>query len=233
MQRMKRRPMPELLDNDAGTASEIAASLQDLRWFNHWFGGVNTVRAMLERVLEETRRGSLSLLELASGDGFVPGVLRDELAKEGVSLNVTLLDRVATHMPKNGASAKVTADALRLPFPPGSFDVVSCSLFMHHLAPPEVGAFLREALRVCRVAVLVHDLIRNPVHLAFAYAGLPLYRSRITRNDAPASIWQAYTVNEARRLFEQSEAAAVEVRARFFYRMGAIAWKRALSGNTR
>lgn len=221
--------MPELLDTDSGTPAEVAASFDDLRWFNRWFGGISAARAMLERVVQETRRDCLSLLELASGDGFVPGVLRNELAEEGVRLKVTLLDRLVTHMPSNGTDTKVAGDALRLPFAADSFDVLSCSLFMHHLAPDEVLLFLREALRVCRVAVLVQDLVRHPVHLALACAGLPLYRSRITRNDAPASVWQAYTVAETRHMFDRSGAARVEIKTHYLYRMGAIAWKRPVS----
>ena len=92
-------------------------------------------------------------------------------------------------------------DALSAPFADSSFDLVSCSLFVHHLSPEVVVEFAREALRVCRLAVLVNDLVRHPLHLALAYAGAPLYRSRITRNDAPASVKQAYTVEEMSELF--------------------------------
>src|SRR5881227_3290732 len=77
----------------------------------------------------------------------------------------------------------------------------------------------------CRVAMLIHDLVRHPLHLAFAYAGLPLYRSRITRNDAPASVRQAYTVAEMRSFLEKAGAALVDINQQYFFRMGAIAWK--------
>ncbi len=73
--------------------------------------------------------------------------------------------------------------------------------------------------------MLIHDLVRHPLHLAFAYAGVPLYRSRITRHDAPASVWQAYTVAEMRKLLENAGAARVEINQQYFFRMGAIAWK--------
>jgi hypothetical protein len=68
-------------------------------------------------------------------------------------------------------------------------------------------------------------LVRHPLHLALAYAGLPLYRSRITRNDAPASVWQAYTVAEMRNCFREAGAAEVSIRQQYLYRMGMIAQK--------
>jgi Methyltransferase domain len=129
------------------------------------------------------------------------------------------------HEPGTFSSA-VVADALNLPFPDNTFDLISCSLFAHHLSPEQVTTFARESLRVCRQAVLVNDLIRSPLHLALVYAGTPLYRSRLTRNDAPASARQAYTVEEMQKLFQQAGATNLEIRRHYLYRMGVIAWKK-------
>jgi hypothetical protein len=117
-------------------------------------------------------------------------------------------------------------DALTLPFGDCSYDVVASSLFVHHLSPEQVVQFARESLRVSRVCLLINDLVRNPLHLAFAYAGVPLYRSRLTRHDAPASVKQAYTIEEMRRLLQEAGAPRVEIQRHFFFRMGVIAWKR-------
>jgi len=222
---MRRRPSHELLDTDSGTQEEVESSLADLRWFNKWFGGVRTSRALIETVSRITSKTDFSILEVASGEGFVPQLLRREFERSGVRLNFTFLDRAASHLPKNGTTAKLAGDAFKLPFRDCSFDLVSSSLFVHHLAPEEVVAFASEALRVCRVAILVHDLIRHPLHLALAYAGVPLYRSRITRNDAPASVRQAYTAEEMQRLLQTAVGADVQIQRHFFFRMGVIAWK--------
>jgi hypothetical protein len=224
---MKRRPTIELLDTDSGTPEEVTETLLDLRWFNRWFGGLATSRSLIESISRETGRRNFSVLEVASGEGFIPQALRTEFEGTGIRLNVTLLDRIVSHFPRNGSMPKLVGDAFRLPFASSSFDLVSSSLFVHHLAPQEVVAFAIESLRVCRVAVLVHDLIRHPLHLALAYAGVPLYRSRITRNDAPASVWQAYTVEEMRSFFQGAPAARVEIERHFLFRMGVIAWKTA------
>ena len=50
---MKRVVIPELLDTDCGTPSEVAASLGDLRRINRWFGGVTTTDEMIWRVARE------------------------------------------------------------------------------------------------------------------------------------------------------------------------------------
>ena len=222
---MNRRPTRELLDEDLGTPAEIAGSLCDLRWFNRWFGGLSTARRLFEGAAYLTGRTRFNVLDVASGDGYVMRNIAARLARDGIQLNITLLDRAASHLPANGSIPRVSADALSLPFRDSTFDLVSCSLFLHHLPPEQAREFAREALRVCRIAVLVHDLIRHPLHLALAYAGVPLYRSRITRKDAPASVWQAYTVSEMTNCFREAGAAEVSVTNHYLYRMGVVARK--------
>jgi len=220
---MKRTVIPELLDSDAGSPADISASLADLRMFNRWFGGVGTTVELLRDIVRRTGRRDLTLLDVGGGAGYVPARAARELGREGVHLAFVILDRSAAHL--NGIGRSVAGDALSVPFGDGSFDLVSSSLLMHHLEPGEIVRFVNESLRVARMAVLVNDLRRSPTHLALSYAGFPLYRSRITRNDAPASVRRAYTTDEMRDLLQASRGAAVEIRHHYLYRMGAIVWR--------
>jgi len=220
---MKRQPSHELLDTDAGTPEEISGTLTDLRMFNRWFGGISCTTRLVDQVVNRTKSTSLSWLDVAAGAGYVPDSVRERFALRNVHLTITLLDRAASHI-RNVTRAAV-GDALALPFRDAAFDFVSCELFVHHLAPDQVVQFAREALRVCRHAFVINDLIRDPIHLALAYAGFPLYQSRITRNDAPASVRQAYTVKEMRNMLGETSAQSIEITTCFLYRMGVIVWK--------
>jgi hypothetical protein len=71
----------------------------------------------------------------------------------------------------------------------------------------------------------MNDLVRHPLHMALVYAGMPLYRSRLTRHDAPASVRQAYTPEEMQTLLAQSNAARVEIHRYYLFRMGVVVWK--------
>jgi len=220
---MERIPSHELLDADEGTAEDISASLSDLRMFNRWFGGTSCSARLVDRVVQRTKSSTLAWLDVAAGAGYVPNHVQQRLAQRNVRLDFTLLDRAASHV-RSGTRA-VVGNALALPFRDDSFDFVSSELFVHHLMPEQVVQFVREGLRVSRHAFVMNDLIRNPIHLALAYAGFPLYRSRITRNDAPASVRQAYTVKEMRDLLIESGATSIEITRCFLYRMGVIVWK--------
>ena len=230
---MKREVIPELLDSDSGTPEEIRAALADLCHINQWFGGIGTTLSMVEYVAERTSARSLSLLEVAAGSGFVPQAASQRLRMHGMDLEVTLLDRAHSHLAKScvgeassNGCRRVVGDALLLPFGDGSFDLVSCCLFAHHLSPAQLTQFVDEGLRVCRQAVLVNDLVRHPVHLALVYAGLPLFHSRITHHDALASVRQAYTLVEMEEALKRTQASCVELQRHYLFRMGAIAWKK-------
>ena len=221
---MKRSVTAELLDDDLGSPEEIAGSLNDLRHINDWFGGTRTTTSLLRQVARRTRASKLSVLEVGSGLGDVPLAAQCALAKHGVELQVTLLDRIWSHLPA-GCVTSVSGDAMRLPFRNGAFDVVSCSLFAHHFDPPVLPRFASEALRVSRHAVLINDLIRNRLHLGLVYLGFPLFRSRITWNDAPASVRRAYTIGEMRSLLATVPARRIEISRNFLFRMGILIWK--------
>jgi hypothetical protein len=54
---------------------------------------------------------------------------------------------------------------------------------------------------------------------------LPLFRSRITWHDAPASVRRAYTCDEMRALLADAGARKVEVSRHYLFRMGVLLWK--------
>jgi ubiquinone/menaquinone biosynthesis C-methylase UbiE len=212
-----------LLDMDAGTPEEVRGSLRDLRFFNSKFGGISSTTRLIEEVARKTGARSLSLLEVAAGTGYVAGRTSSRLRRHGIELETTLLDRSPAHL--NGSQRSVVGDARALPFADASFDLVSSNLFVHHLEPEELIHFVREGLRVCRRAVLINDLIRHPLHLFLVYAGLPLYRSRLTRHDAPASVRRAYTVEEMRSMLCHVRSTRLQFSRHYLFRMGVLVWK--------
>jgi len=226
---MIRKDSEEILDSEQCPALEAETSLRDLCRMNRWFGGVDTTRKLIERVVSASGAKRLSLLEVASGFGEVPRAAAQQLARHGVSLDITDLDRVPSHLrPQHRA---LVADALALPFRDASFELVSCTLFAHHLHPCQLKQFTAEALRVSRRAVLINDLIRHPLHLGLVYAGFPLMRSYVSRVDGVASVRRAYVPQEIRALLVDGIECAekVEISTHYLFRMGVIIWKSAPS----
>ena len=223
----------EILDTDACPPVEVETSLRDLSRINRWFGGVATTRSLIERVASTTGRKNFSVLEVAAGFGEVSKTAGRQLERKGITLQVTDLDRVRTHLLRDNRA--VVADALALPFHDNSFDLVSCSLFAHHLEPTDLACFANEALRVSRCAVLINDLVRHPLHLALVYAGFAVMRSYVSRVDGLASVRRAYVPDEVRQILSATAVptSRVDISRHFLFRMGVIAWKETESSKAR
>jgi hypothetical protein len=222
---MQRVNTQEILDSTDCPPLEAAPSLRDLSRINRWFGGVATTRKLIERVASATGKKHFTVLEVAAGFGEVPKIAAQQLVRKGITLDVTLLDRAPSHLLRGNRA--VVADALALPFPDSSFDLVSSSLFAHHLEPAELARFAVEALRVSRCAVLINDLVRHPLHLALVYAGFPLMRSYVSRFDGVVSVRRAYVPDEMQRMLSTGGAfaARIEISQHYLFRMGVILWK--------
>jgi ubiquinone/menaquinone biosynthesis C-methylase UbiE len=229
---MERIVEDEWLDDDRGTPAEIDAALHAINLANRRFGGVRLHARLLKQALTHVPHEQRpQILEVASGRAYV---LQAALLQLGVAAqvtpDVTLLDRSAAHLPDPHAwpSALPTprmlaGDALALPFPDASVDVVSCCLFLHHLEPPQIKRYLAEAHRVARIAVIINDLERSALHYRLAQLNRVIDRSRISRHDGPASVRRAYTYNELDRMLTNTGCSFLLQRA-YLYRLGAILW---------
>ncbi len=224
---MKRVVTQELLDEDLGTPEEIHDTLLDLRWFNRHFGGYESMSALLVQVGKRCGARRISFLDVAGGTGEVAEAVSTRLRAKGLELRSAVLDRAVSHMTSRPtAPNKIAGDAIALPFANASFDVVGCNLFCHHLEPDDLVAFFNEGLRVARLAVIASDLRRNLFHWVVAYAGRFTYRSRLTRNDAPASVRRAYTVSELQQIAHRTHAAGSIIQRYYFQRLGLTLWVR-------
>lgn len=231
---MQRVVIPELLDNDAGTPREVEDSLADLQMINRYFGGRKTMAELVREIAVRRQINRISWLDVGGATGDLAAMTSLSLSKIGIKLQPVVLDRMPRHLTSspaagNGHYPAIAGDALALPFAENSFDVVGCSLFVHHLEPPQIIQFASQALRVARHAVLINDLIRHPLHVLLVYMGFPLFRSRLTRHDSVASVRRAYTVSEIERLLQQTDSVCIEARRFFPFRMGVIAWKQTSS----
>lgn len=223
---MRRVVIAEFLDSDQGTPSEVADSLADLRWINRYFGGSSTTISLLRRASRKSGLKTISYLDVGGASGDNSHAAQQALASEGVALEPTILDRAPSHFSRDGnGQMAIAGDAFHLPFRDHSFDVVGSSLFLHHLEPKDVGRFLTESLRVCRLAAVVNDLRRGWVHYAASMAGWPLFRSRITRHDALASVRRAYTQQELSEMAHALPHSRIELSNHYLFRIGLVIWK--------
>lgn len=228
---MERREGEEMLDRGGWSQQQIDCALGAIRRVNLLYGGDRMHKRLFRRVVSHLNVKHLDILEIAAARGEVIRATANSLRKEGISTGISLLDRNGQHLPEPHGwhqhlpePTLLTGDALNVPLPDASVDVVSCCLFLHHLGAEHARAYLREALRVCRIAVLINDVERTRAN----YFCSLLYRlmdpSELSRHDGPTSVRQAFTRRELEFMLRET-GHLFELRRGLVYRLGAILWK--------
>jgi 2-polyprenyl-3-methyl-5-hydroxy-6-metoxy-1,4-benzoquinol methylase len=116
-------------------------------------------------------------------------------------------------------------DALADPLPEG-FDVITCSLFLHHLAEEQGVLLLQAMAKAAKHLVLVSDLRRSAAGIALAHlAAWTLSGSDVVRVDGARSVRAAFTLHEATALAQVAGLNGAIVERRWPLRF-LLSWKR-------
>lgn len=213
----RRATDPELLDEGV-SEEEALRSLGDLRLVNRWLGGRRSIFGAVRPYLRPGSR----LLDVGCGSADLPAFLLRSLPVPIVAVG---LDIKALHLRQAPPGIhRVVGDVRQLPFAKRSFDVVTASLFLHHIDPPEVAAVLRALFDLARRALVINDLHRAQVPLVFGRAVFPwVFQSPVSVNDGLLSIRRAFRPEELAAAFAEAGIGPVTIRRRFPYRLVAVA----------
>jgi SAM-dependent methyltransferase len=189
----------------------LRGALCGLERINRWSGSAGTlwrpIRALARRVREPLR-----LLDVATGAGDVPLALWRKARRRGVALRVEGCDfspGAVAHARRRAAEVGADVyffkwDAAAGPLPEG-YDVLTSSLFLHHLDEGPAVDLLRRMGRAAGRLVLVNDLRRGLGGLLLAHVATRLLSaSPVVHRDGPRSVVAAFTPTEARDLARQA-----------------------------
>lgn len=209
----QRHRQRELMDEPTLDAAEHARALTGLARVNWWSRSAAIVRPALRRLAAECSvERPLRVLDVACGGGDVTAAIARWARHERLPMRVSACDISPTALDiarHRADSTRVTIeffphDLLRDSLPAG-FDVVMCSLFLHHLDEPDAVCVLRSMSGAAARVILVNDLIRSQRGYWLAMLGPRLLtRSRIVHVDGPLSVAGAFTPSEALRLCQQA-----------------------------
>ncbi len=216
---------PEIMDRPGNPTRELVDALRDIRLTNRWLGGRRAMFTALRPYLLRAT-GPLELLDVGTGAADLPLAIVRYAAALDRELRVTAIDldpdttAIAARAACRCDGVRVLrADARRLPFEDGAFDLVSASMFLHHFEHREVVQLLRGFRRVARCAVVINDLRRHLVPWAFIQLVSRLTaRSRMYVHDAPLSVLRGFTPRELALAARQAGVRA-EPRRHWPYRL--------------
>lgn len=187
-------------------------ALRGLERINRVSATVPVVWAPLAGLYRRRQASGLSVLDVACGAGDVAIGVSRRARREGLTLAVEGCDISPTaiaHATGRAHQADVNIrffehDVMNTPLG-RAYDVVTCSLFLHHLDDQDAVRLLQTLGAAARSLVIVSDLDRSRLGLALAWLGTRLLsRSPVVHVDSLRSVRAAFTREEAATLAERA-----------------------------
>jgi SAM-dependent methyltransferase len=197
---------PELMDRPQPVSPELEVDLLNLRQLNRYFGSYRLIEHFLRRWIKPGSQ--MRILDLATGSGDIPRLVVDFARNVNATVAVDAVDQQAATVE---IARQLSASYPEIEFVQGDvltfarepYDIVLCSLALHHFSEADAITALSRFRQLSRQYVLVSDLRRGWLASAgvFLLTAL-LFREPMTRIDARLSAERAFSFAELRSLAE-------------------------------
>jgi len=191
----------ELMDRPQPISLELEKDLQNLRQLNRFFGSHRLILHFLGGWIQPGDH--VRIVDFATGSGDIPRLIVDYARKIGATVDIDALDRQSATLE---IARKLSVDYPEISFidanileweAPDPYDVVLCTLALHHFSEEDAVRVLRRCLDFSGGFVLISDLQRG----WFATIGVYLltaliFRQPMTRYDARLSAARAFSFTE-------------------------------------
>lgn len=225
--------VPEIMDRRGNDPKLLRADLRVLEGINRFLGGHCIALGYLNEFLGGTPPGSFTILDLATGGADIPRAIARWARGQRTCVQISAVDgnpeilQIAREWCAGYPEIQFEQhDLLALPYPTASFDLVLCSLTLHHFAETDVVAILRRIHDIARVGYVVSDLRRNRIAIWLSkLMAHTIITNPIARFDAPASCERAFSMAELRAMAVHAGVSKPMIRRQQFFRMALVGRK--------
>ncbi|MGV3532556.1 MAG: methyltransferase domain-containing protein [Chthoniobacteraceae bacterium] len=200
---------PELMDVPQPASAELEKDLENLTSLNRHFGSHRLICRFLDTWLKPG--GNYRILDLATGAGDIPRLMVRWARAHGVTVQIEALDanpgtvEIARRASGEYPEITWTCGDAREGVAGGGFDLVNCSLALHHFSETDAVRLLRNARRAANRWVLVSDLERHwATSVGVWLLTALIYREPMTRYDGRLSARRAFSYDEMAGLAESA-----------------------------
>ena len=189
------------MDRPQPVSSELEKDLRNIRELNRFFGSHRLIVHFLRRWIKPGDH--VRIVDLATGSGDIPRLIVDRTRKIGAKVEIAALDQQSATIE---IARKLSADYPEISFveanilewqPAGRYDIVLCSLALHHFSDEDAVRLLRRCRELSQKFVLVSDLRRGLLTTIGVYLLTALiFREPMTRYDGRVSAARAFSFAE-------------------------------------
>lgn len=196
------------MDRPQPVSAELEIDLRNLRNLNRYFGSYRLIERFLRRWIRPQSKSRI--LDLATGSGDIPRLIVDYARRAGADVAVDAIDRqaatleIARGLSRAYPEIEFIEDNI-LTFEGEPYDIVLCSLALHHFTESDAVALLRRSHELSKKYVLISDLRRGLLATAGVFLLTTfIFREPMTRTDGRLSAQRAFSLDELRSLAERA-----------------------------
>jgi len=203
---IERSRTPELMDQPGLPRTQLLSALTGLARVHLVSGTPAQIWKEIRNWAARTDTQTLRVLDIACGGGAVLRNLAKRAEREGfqfsglgLDINPRAVNFANQHAKYAGLLRYKVGDALS--DIPGGFNVVICTLFLHHLHEGEAQNVMHRMMNATQGLLVVHDLSRSTLGYLLASVGTRLLsRAHIVHTDGVSSVRGAFTKSEFAKL---------------------------------
>ena len=222
----ERQCRPERMDQPDLDVALHHQALSGLARLNRASGICRQLWKPVKKYARDRGASTLRVLDIASGGGDISLGLWKLAQKNGIELRILGLDASITACQYASGLCRVAGDSIAFRRAdvtrdelPSGFDVVLCTLFLHHLSSAQARELLTR-MGAAGHLLVVSDLRRCVAGYALAQiASHLLTRSPIVGADGPDSVANAFSLAEMRELCISAGLQDARVRTAWPYRL--------------
>ena len=207
----RRSSATEMMDDFTLEGDMFRDTLDKLEAINRLLGGNSvTIKGLKKLLKTQSKSKVIKILDLGCGNG---DILRD-VAKfgrnnnyrfklMGIDANYAAIE-YAKELSKNYQELSFeTIDIFSEGFKEQTYDIILCTLFLHHFKNEELISFLKSTVQKATIGVVVNDLHRHRLaYYLFKLIGL-FIENKMVRKDGLTSVLRAFKRKDLETILRQ------------------------------
>ena len=190
----------EIMDDFTMEGALFRDTLDKLEIINRFLGGNSvTINGLKKLLKNQPKNKTITIVDLGCGNG---DILRDiskfgrknnySFKLIGIDANLAATEYAKELSKEYSELSFKTMDILSEDFKKQSYDVVLCTLFLHHFKNEELISFLKTTTDKATIGVVVNDLHRHKLaYYLFKLIGF-FIKNKMVRQDGLTSVLRAF-----------------------------------------
>ncbi|HET8861133.1 methyltransferase domain-containing protein [Marivirga sp.] len=215
----------EIMDDLSDDSPSLYRALKELDIINHLLGGNAITLNAVKEIFKNDPQKEWKIADLGCGSGEMLlkiakwcRIQKIKVQLHGFDANPNVIRYAKNHCKDYPEISFHAEDIFSESFKSKNFDVLSCTLFLHHFSQTDLVNLLRQ-FREQSHKIIINDLHRHH----FAYYSIKwitrfFSKSPMVQNDACLSVWRAFTKKDWKEILELAEIQKYELGWRWAFR---------------